>query len=388
MSASKRIPLLDLVAQHQSIREEVTAALLRVVDSQQFILGDEVHSLENAIAEYVGTKYAIGCASGSDALHLSMAALGIGPGDEVLTTPYTFFATAGEIVRTGARPVFVDIRPDTFHIDAEAVAGALKRHPKVKAVIPVHLFGACADMDPILEAAHEAGVAVIEDAAQAIGAEYKGRRAGSLGDAGCFSFFPSKNLGGYGDGGMVVTSRADLAEKLRALRVHGAVRKYHHEWVGMNSRLDALQAAVLKVKLKHLDSWTEGRVRHARIYTEAFQALHPRVIPPRAPVHATRHVWNQYVIRSEQRDVLREYLSGCGIGTEVYYPVPLHLQPCFRYLGYKAGDFPVSEACAKDALALPVYAELSDEDLQYVVQAIENFYSASPGRVAGDEKLR
>lgn len=346
------------------------AAAARVIESQRFILGEDVARLEAAVAEYCGARYAIGCASGSDALFLAMLALDIGPGDEVLTSPYTFFATAGEIVRTGARPVFADIDPETFNIDPQKVLEALDRHPRIKAIIPVHLFGACADMDPILEAARERGIPVIEDAAQAIGAEYKGRRAGSMGDAGCFSFFPSKNLGGWGDGGMVTTSREDLAEKIRALRVHGARKKYYHDWVGVNSRLDTLQAAVLLVKMKRLDDWTAGREKHARMYRNLIAARGLPVRVPSAPEYCTRHVWNQFVIRCERRDEVRALLEERGVGTEIYYPVPLHLQKCFEYLGYREGDFPVSEECARQALALPVYAELTDEDLQYVVDCL------------------
>lgn len=367
---ARRIPLLDLTAQHAAIRVEVMAAAARVIESQRFILGEDVSRLEAAVAEYCGARYAIGCASGSDALFLAMLALDVGPGDEVLTSPYTFFATAGEIVRAGARPVFADIDPETFNIDPRKVVEALERHPRIKAIIPVHLFGACADMDPILEAARERGIPVIEDAAQAIGAEYKGRRAGSMGDAGCFSFFPSKNLGGWGDGGMVTTSREDLAEKIRALRVHGARKKYYHDWVGVNSRLDTLQAAVLLVKMKRLDEWTAGRQEHARTYREMIAARRIPVRTPSTPEYCTRHVWNQFVIRCERRDEVRALLEERGVGTEIYYPVPLHLQKCFEYLGYREGDFPVSEECARQALALPVYAELAGEDLEYVVDCL------------------
>ncbi len=367
---TRRVPLLDLVAQHAAIREEVMAAVTRVIESQRFILGEDIARLEQAVAEYCGARYAIGCASGSDALFLAMLALEIGPGDEVLTTPYTFFATAGEIVRVGARPVFADIDPETFNIDPRKALEALDRHRRIKAIIPVHLFGACADMDPILEAARERGIAVIEDAAQAIGAEYKGRRAGSMGDAGCFSFFPSKNLGCWGDGGMVTTSREDLAGKIRALRVHGAKRKYYHEWVGVNSRLDTLQAAVLLVKMQRLDEWTAGRARHARMYCDMIAARGLPVRTPRTPGYCTRHVWNQFVIRCDRRDEVRALLEERGVGTEIYYPVPLHLQECFKYLGYREGDFPVSEACARQALALPVYAEMADSDLEYVVDCL------------------
>lgn len=369
-----RIPLLDLVAQHRVIRDEVLEAMLRVVDSQAFVLGDEVEALERELAAYCGTRFAIGCASGTDALFLALLALGIGPGDEVVTSPYTFFATAGAIVRAGAKPVFADVEAGTFNLDAERAAAVICTRPAVRAVIAVHLFGACADMDPLREAAARQGIPVIEDAAQAIGAEYKGRRAGSLGAVGCFSFYPSKNLGAYGDGGLLTTSDEALAEKLRALRVHGSRERYRHEWVGINSRLDALQAAVLRVKLRHLDAWTEARRRNAEYYRRRFAELGLPVLTPSAPPYATRHVWNQFVIRAPARDRLREHLSQRGIGTEVYYPIPLHLQPCFRDLGYRPGDFPVAEQLAREALALPVYPELGEEGLETVAQAVASFY--------------
>lgn len=369
-----RIPLLDLVAQHRVIRDEVLEAMLRVVDSQAFVLGDEVEALERELAAYCGARFAIGCASGTDALFLALLALGIGPGDEVVTSPYTFFATAGAIVRAGAKPVFADVEAGTFNLDAERAAAVICTRPAVRAVIAVHLFGACADMDPLREAAARQGIPVIEDAAQAIGAEYKGRRAGSLGAVGCFSFYPSKNLGAYGDGGLLTTSDEALAEKLRALRVHGSRERYRHEWVGINSRLDALQAAVLRVKLRHLDAWTEARRRNAEYYRRRFAELGLPVLTPSAPPYATRHVWNQFVIRAPARDRLREHLSQRGIGTEVYYPIPLHLQPCFRDLGYRPGDFPVAEQLAREALALPVYPELGEEGLETVAQAVASFY--------------
>lgn len=374
--SAPRIPLLDLVAQHRTIRDEVLAALLRVVDAQAFVLGEEVEALERELADYCGTRFAIGCASGTDALHLALLALGVGPGDEVVTSPYTFFATAGAIVRAGAKPVFADVEAATFNLDAERAAALICTRPAVRAVIAVHLFGACADMDPLREAASRRGIPVIEDAAQAIGAEYKGRRAGSLGAVGCFSFYPSKNLGGYGDGGLLTTSDEALAEKLRALRVHGSRERYRHEWVGINSRLDALQAAVLRVKLRHLDAWTEARRRNAEYYRRRFAELGLPVLTPSAPPYATRHVWNQFVIRAPERDRLREHLRRHGIGTEVYYPIPLHLQPCFRDLGYRPGDFPVAERLAQEALALPVYPELTEEELEHVVEAVAGFYRA------------
>ncbi len=375
VTAARRVPLLDLTAQHRAIREEALAAITRVVDSQKFILGDEVLQLEREISAYVQTPYAAGCASGSDALFLALLALEIKPGDEVLTTPYTFFATAGAIVRAGARPVFVDVDERTFNMDVAQIADTLDRHPNVRAIIPVHLFGACADMDGILEIARARAIPVIEDAAQSIGSEYKERRAGSLGDIACFSFFPSKNLGCYGDGGMLTTCNAAWHEKLAALRVHGARKKYYHEWVGVNSRLDALQAAVLRVKLRHLDAWTAARQRNAALYRLLLaDKLVPVVAPEPAP-HTTRHVYNQFVIQTPDRDALQARLKANGVGTEVYYPVPLHLQACFADLGYRPGDFPVSERLARESLALPVYPELAAEDIEYVCATIQAFFA-------------
>jgi dTDP-4-amino-4,6-dideoxygalactose transaminase len=371
---ARNIPLLDLVAQHRSISDEISKELARVVNSQKFILGEDVAALEATIADYTQSRFAIGCASGSDALFLALLALNIGAGDEVLTTPYTFFATVGAIVRAGAKPVFVDIEPQTFNMDPSHVAAALKAHPKVKAIIPIHLFGCCADMEPILAAARNAGIAVIEDAAQAIGAEYKDRRAGTLADVACFSFFPSKNLGAYGDGGMLTTNEPELAERLRMLRVHGTRKKYIHEVVGINSRLDALQAAVLRVKFRHLDSWTRGRQENAKRYRARLAGV-GAVRLPVEPATSTRHVYNQFVVRCERRDDLQAHLKARGIGTEVYYPVPMHLQRCFDDLGHKAGDFPVSEACAADSLALPVHSDLPEADLAYVSDSISAFYA-------------
>jgi dTDP-4-amino-4,6-dideoxygalactose transaminase len=370
-----RVNLLDLQPQHAAIREEVLAEITRVIDSQRFILGEDVRKLEEEIAAYSHTRYAVGCASGSDALHLAMLALDIGPGDAVLTAPYTFFATAGEIARLGATPVFVDVEPETFNLDVSRVADVLARHPNVKALLPVHLFGACADLDPLLSLAAERNLPVIEDAAQSIGAEYKGRRAGSMGAMGCFSFFPSKNLGAYGDGGMITTNDRAMAERLSALRVHGSRTKYFHEWVGANSRLDTLQAAVLRVKLRHLDSWTAGRQRNAAIYREILAGMSLPVTVPVPAAHSTRHIYNQFVIVAPRRDALREYLKEHGIGTEVYYPLPLHLQKCFASLGHRAGDFPVSERLANESLALPIYPELSRAEIEYVCGGIQAFYA-------------
>jgi len=377
--SQKQVPLLDLKAQHRKIREEVLAEMIRVVDSQKFILGEDVQKFEAQIASYCGTKYAVGCASGSDALSLALMANDIGPGDEVLTTPYTFFATAGAISRLGAVPVFVDVEEHTFNLDANLVADVLAARPKIRALMPVHLFGGCADMDPICSMAGERGIPVIEDAAQSIGSEYKNRRAGSIGQVGCFSFFPSKNLGGYGDGGMLTTDDAALAERLSALRVHGRTGKYFHQWIGINSRLDALQAALLRVKFGHLDAWTEGRQDHADRYRTQLAKLAVPVIAAKPTDYQTRHVYNQFVIRGQERDALQTYLKERGVGSEIYYPLPLHLQPCYADLGYTRGDFPVSEKLAAESLALPVHAELALEDIDYICELIQSFYAQACG---------
>lgn len=371
----RQIPLLDLRAQHATIREEVVSAMMRVVDSQKFILGEEVQKLEEELAPYCGAKYAVGCASGSDALSLALMMLDIQPGDEVLTVPFTFFATAGAIARLGAKPVFVDIDPATFNMDMNRVEDALKSHPRVRAVIPVHLFGACVDMDPLTEIAARRGISVIEDAAQSIGSEYKHRRAGSIGDAGCFSFFPSKNLGGYGDGGLLTTNDRERAERLKALRIHGRTGKYIHDWIGVNSRLDALQAAVLRVKFRYLDGWTARRQQNANLYRQLLSASRIPVTSPVEAPYQTRHIYNQFVIRCSERDKLQTYLKEHGVGTEVYYPLSLHLQKCFSGLGYKAGDFPVSEKASGEVLALPVNPEVSAEDVEYVCRTIQSFYA-------------
>ena len=371
----KQVPLLDLQAQHRQIREEVLAEIVRVVDSQKFIMGEDVKKLEQDIAPYCGCKYAIGCASGSDALMLALMALDIQPGDEVLTTPYSFFATAGAISRVGAVPVFADIEEETFNLDVQRAVEALAAHPRIRAMIPVHLFGGCADMDPMVKMAAERGIPIVEDAAQSIGSEYQGRRAGSIGEIGCFSFFPSKNLGAYGDGGIVTTNDAALAERLAALRVHGSKKKYYHQWIGVNSRLDALQAAVLRVKFRYLDGWSEGRQKNAGIYRTLLAKLSVPVIPAQPAAYQTRHIYNQFVIRSERRDALQSHLKKQGIGSEVYYPLPLHLQECYRFLGHKPGDFPVSEKLAAESLALPIHSELAFEDIEYVCESIRGFYA-------------
>lgn len=370
-----KVPLLDLRAQHQAIRGEVMAAVERVFESQQFVLGAEVEEFERAAAAYCGSRHAIGCASGSDALLLALMALGIGAGDEVITAAFTFFATGSSITRLGARPVFVDISPADFNLDPGRLERAIT--PRTRAIIPVHLFGQCAEMDAILEVARRHRLPVVEDAAQAIGAEYHGRRAGTMGEVGCFSFFPSKNLGGAGDGGLLTTEDDELAGRLRVLRVHGGQPKYYHRVVGINSRLDALQAAVLGVKLRHLGAWTEGRRRNAARYDALFAAaaIDGVVTPVARP--GLGHIYNQYTIRCARRDELLGRLTQAGVGAEIYYPVPLHLQECFAYLGYRLGDLPVSERAAGESLSLPIYPELTAEMQAYVVGQVKEFYAPS-----------
>jgi dTDP-4-amino-4,6-dideoxygalactose transaminase len=368
------VPMLDLHAQYAPIKAELDAAVQRVIESQHFINGPEVAQLEEQVAKYCGAKHCVGVSSGSDALLIALMALDMGAGDEVITTPYTFFATVGAIVRLGAKPVFVDIDPKTFNIDAGGVEKKVTR--KTKAIIPVHLFGQCADMDPILAVARKNRLAVIEDAAQAIGSEYKGRRAGSMGDVSCFSFFPSKNLGCFGDGGAVTTNSAVLAEKLALLRNHGAKPKYFHKIVGGNFRLDTLQAAVLLVKLKYLDNWTALRQQHAAWYDSAFakvDALRGHVVTP--PAVMSRHIFNQYVLRVTDREPLREHLKQQQIGNEIYYPQPMHLQECFANLGHHAGDFPESEKAALTTVALPIYPELTTMQQEHVVAAVSGYYA-------------
>ena len=360
-----KVPLLDLKAQYAGIRDEIRAALDRVLESQHFILGPEVDAFEKEIAAYCGSTYAIGVSSGTDALLLALMAVGIGPGDEVITTPYSFFATAGAIARLGARPVFVDIDARTFNINSKGIEARIT--PRTRALVPVHLFGQMADMLSIMELARKHNLFVIEDAAQAIGAELNQKRAGSIGHAGCFSFYPSKNLGGFGDGGMITTNDADLAARMRLLRSHGFRAKYNSEQLG-NFRLDEIQAAVLRVKLKYLDRWTEGRRRNAAFYRESVSRSETITLPYQMP--HSRHIYNQFVIRSARRDELMAHLRKKQIGCEVYYPVPLHLQTCFKELSYKAGELPASEAAARESLALPIYPELTAEMLQAVVEAI------------------
>jgi dTDP-4-amino-4,6-dideoxygalactose transaminase len=367
------MPLLDLQAQHAPLRDELLAAVVRVYDSQRFINGPEVEALERELADLIGVPDAVGVSSCTDALLAALMAFGIGRGDEVITSTYSFFATAGAIVRLGATPVLVDIEPDTFNIDAKAVAAAMTS--RTKAIIPVHLYGQPADLHPIINTAVTTGAFVIEDAAQAIGATYDGHQVGSFGAFGCFSFFPTKNLGCFGDGGLVTSTNTQLTRRIRLLRNHGMEPKYYHHMVGGNFRLDAIQAAVLRVKLPHLDTWTQARQRNAARYRALFAdaALGDIV---RLPVEAPRrtHIYNQFVIRVPDRNRLRAHLDAAGIGTEVYYPVPFHLQRCFADLGYAAGAFPEAEAAARESLALPIYGELSEAQQAAVVAAIGRFY--------------
>ena len=392
------VPLLDLKAQYTRIRDEIREAIDRVADSQHFILGPEVEALEKEVAEYSQCQFGIGVSSGSDALLVALMAIDLKPGDEVITTPYTFFATAGAVARLGGKSVFVDIDPLTYNVDPAAIEAAVTE--RTRAIIPVHLYGQMADMDPIMEIAARHNLIVIEDAAQAIGAEYNGRRAGSIGHLSCFSFFPSKNLGGFGDGGMVTTNDPELADRVKLLRNHGYRPKYYNKVVGGNFRLDAIQAAILRVKLKYLDGWTEARQRNAERYRELFEQAELSIRPntfvelregARTDGHSAlgeaagvvlpteasggRHIYNQFVIRSGRRDELMAFLKTRKIGTEIYYPVPMHLQECFADLGYGEGDFPESEGAAAETLALPIYPELTDEMLASVVNTVAEFYA-------------
>jgi len=375
-----KVPLLDLKEQYKTIKEEVLETAEELFESQYFILGPRVASLEKEIADYCASKHAVGVSSGTDALLISLMAMDVGYQDTVITTPYTFFATAGSIARTGARPIFVDIDPDTYNISPECLEStidsmSLKEVERLKAVIPVHLYGQCADMTPILEICERYNLAVIEDAAQAIGAEYRGKRAGSLGDFGCFSFFPSKNLGAFGDGGMVTTNSDDSYDKLCTLRAHGSRPKYYHKLIGGNFRLDAFQAAVVSIKLKYLDQWTKARQKNAKNYRSLFKHADLEDVVQLPYEKEDRHIYNQFVIRvKERRDDLRGFLNDAGIGTEVYYPVPMHLQACFFDLNYKKGDFPAAEHAALHTMALPIYPELSEDQIEYVVEKIKGFY--------------
>ncbi len=385
------VPLLDLQAQYATIKGEVRAAVDGVLESQRFILGEQVAALEREIAEFCGVPFAVGVASGTDALLLSLKALGVGPGDVVVTVPYTFFATAGAIVNLGARPIFVDIEESGFEMNPEKLSAFLSQEcscsptPKrvvhkassatVKAVVPVHLYGQCADMDEIMAISKRYNLPVVEDACQALSATYKDRHAGAIGDLGCFSFFPTKNLGGAGDGGMILTSDQHLADRVRLLRTHGAYRRYFHSIVGLNSRLDEIQAAILRVKLPYLRAWSRRRLGNALRYGKDFDAfdLLSHITPP-AILPDRSHIFHQYVIRCRKRDELRTFLSSRGVHTEIYYPVSLHEQECFLHLGYSVEDLPASHAASKETLSLPVYPELTDEQSSYVVRSIAAFY--------------
>lgn len=385
-----KVPLLDLRPQYASIREEVDAAIRGVLDSQQFVLGPEVEALEAEVAAYSGAGHGVGCASGSDALLLPLMALGVGPGDQVVVPTYTFFATAGSVARLGAEPVFADLDPASYNVTPQTLARAAERCTRLKLLLPVHLYGQAVDLDAIGELARSLGVPVLEDAAQAIGTEdRRGRRVGSAGNPACFSFFPTKNLGAFGEGGMVTTDDADFARELRMLRIHGMEPKYYHARVGLNARLHALQAAVLRVKLRHLEAWHAGRRRNADHYDERFRAAGAEVsgvawgeasldlrIPQRSE-GAGRHIFNQYVIRvpESRRDDLRAHLTEQRIGTEIYYPVPLHLQECFRDLGWKPGDLPASERAARETIALPIYPDLEKRQLDHVIDTTVSFLS-------------
>jgi len=391
MSENQPVPLLDLKAQYAPIREEIRAAMDRVADAQYFIGGPEVEGLEREVAAYSQCQFGIGVTSGTDALIVALMAIGLQPGDEVITSPYTFFATGGSVHRLGAKPVYVDIDPFTYNIDLAQIEAAITS--RTKAIMPVHLYGQMADMDPIMEIARRHNLVVIEDAAQAIGSEYHGRRAGSIGHMGCFSFFPSKNLGGFGDGGMVTTNDPDLAKQVKLLRNHGAEPKYYHKVVGGNFRLDALQAAVLRIKLKYLDGWTATRQRNAARYRRMFGEVgltddggrptedgRPSIVPGPSylvmPYDAGygRHIYNQFIIRTDRRDAVMAKLKARQIGHEIYYPVPLHLQECFVDLGYKPGDMPASESAARETLALPIYGELTEVQQQAVVETVAAAY--------------
>ena len=380
----QQVPLLDLKRQYARIRHEIEPALARVCESQHFVLGAEVEAFEQEAAKYLGVAHVVGCASGTDALWLAMEATGVGVGLDVATTPFSFFASASSILRCGARPAFFDIDPQTFNLDPEAVEKRLKeyRGTRVKVVMPVHLYGQCVDMDRFARLAEEYKLSIVEDAAQAFGSGWRGKRAGGLGKAAAFSFYPTKNLSCYGDGGCVTTNDAAIAARVRSLRNHGSPRRYYHDEIGWNSRLDAMQGAVLRVKLKYIETWNDERRAAAARYDEMFKRAGllgrgTTAGPVRIPqtTASAHHIFHQYVIRAERRDALRQSLSERQIGTEIYYPVPLHLQRCLRYLGYAAGDFPEAERAAAEVLALPIFPEITAAEQQYVVQAIADFYS-------------
>ncbi len=379
-----QVPLLDLRRQYAQVRAEILSALERVCDSQQFILGAEVAQFEKEVSANVGVQETVGCASGTDALWLALVAAGVQPGDSVITTPFSFFASASSVVRAGARPLFVDIDPRTLNLNHELVARRMKTTPNLRAILPVHLYGQCADMDSFRSIAAEFRLALIEDAAQAFGASWRGERAGSLGKAAAFSFYPTKNLSAAGEAGCVTTQDSQVAERMRSLRNHGSRERYFHDEMGWNSRLDGMQAAVLRVKMKHLEEWNRRRRERAAAYDARFMRAGLRASDgndPRSPVQfleclpQAHHIYHQYVVRAQRRDELRKFLAERGVGTEIYYPLPLHLQKCFAYLGYREGDLPEAERAAREVLALPIFPELTDEEQNYVVETIAEFYS-------------
>ena len=384
-SAGQPVPLLDMKRQYEPLREEILAAVQHVCDSGRFILGPDCEQLEQAVAQYTGARHVIACASGSDALLLALMALDLGQGDEVICPSFTFFATASAVWRLGARPVFVDIEPATFNLDPRKLPAAVSK--RTKAIIPVHLFGQCAAMDEIGDVAAKHGLPLVEDACQSIGAAYAGRSAGTLGDVGCFSFYPTKNLGGVGDGGLLTTDREDLAAKLRLLRVHGMEPRYYHQVVGINSRLDTIQAAVLNVKMPHLETWARQRETNALDYHSLFAEYRlDKILTLPQTARAARHVWNQYTIRvpDGRRDELRKHLAAAKIGTEIYYPVPLHEQACFAGLGYKRGSLPETERAAREVLSLPIFPELTADEQQAVVGSIAGFFGVSQSEATGE----
>lgn len=371
-----KIQMLDLSEQYQSMKDEIIQKLDKVMSSSRFILGDNVKQLESDVAKYSNVKHGIGVGNGSDAIHIALQAIGVGEGDEVITTSFTFFATAGSIARTGATPVFVDIDPITFNIEPSKIESAITS--RTKAIVPVHLYGQMADMNPIVEIANKYNLAIIEDAAQAIGAKYKGKTVGEMGTAATYSFFPTKNLGAYGDGGMIVTNNDDVAEKCRVIRVHGSKPKYYHHILGYNSRLDELQAAILNVKFPYLNHWSEERRKRAAYYTQKLNEKLSEVVQTPIEKEENYHVFHQYTLRVPNRDELQQYLKEQGIDTMIYYPLPLHLQPVFKNFGYKEGDFPEAEKAAKEVLSLPMYPELKQEEQDYVIEKIIEFYINYP----------
>jgi len=374
-----QVPLLDLRAQYAPLKREFLSAIEEVCDSQGLVLGPKTEAFEQAVAKYAGAGHAIGCSSGTDAQLMLLMALGIGPGDAVLTTPYTFFATASCIARLGAKPVFADIDPATYNLCPRSTAEVLSKTPNVKAIVPVHLYGCCADMAAFVELGKKHGIPVLEDAAQALGARHPLGGAGAIGEAGWYSFYPTKNLGAFGDAGMVVCRDAELAAKLRAFRNHGMEVRYYHKWIGGNFRIDAIQSAVLSVKLPHLDTWSEGRSAHAARYRRAFTERNLPLTLPVEPWAASdvphHHIYNQFVVRTDRRDALRAHLTAAGIGSEIYYPLSLHMQECFRDLGYREGDFPESERAARETIALPIFPELSEAQQDYVIEKVAEFFA-------------